>query len=479
MTNYLETSNSKPDLEEVSERALKGWIPVQASVVEGIGQKIKSGAYGNSAQMLINDLKQDVSSYLYVIRAFLDKSVIQEDRTNSNANAPFSILVPLLEGIQKTYGDDRLKNGSEFQLELLKECILASTTVEALSASFSLDKGFAYSVSSLRSLGKLLLAFNYPNEFNSAVEILNQSPGNTSLETVLTNSFGFSPGQVGAKVAQKMGLSSGVYNLLQNPTIVVQTSSSATSVHNRLNCVCGFGEEFAKAHSTLSHDVSEKSLKDIVKIIEDSIGSAGIGKIYKKSNATLSSYKSCNPKFFTSLDEDLGNGHVDPSQFSLKTELNRLARKGEVRNFNLLSEIISDFGNPTNRPLSIKKLVSELLPKEGVDAIILYTIDPVEKDLIAICKKGNPLFVKIKEASPIFGVVTNSLVKDVFDGKRSHEIEGLNANNEEVVACLAPYPAKKPYGVLYIEAKKKVINKQRLMALCDLAITLLSKLYLR
>lgn len=476
---YIYSDRAVPNstLDDIAEHSLREWIPAQVSVVRNIGIKIKTGAYGNSPSLLIEDLKQDLSTYLYIIRAFMDKSTFLEQDTNHKPGSLFNILLPLLDGIEKKYGDDRIKNASEYQIELLKESVLTSTTVEALSTSFALDKGFAYSISTLKSLGKLLLAWNYPKQFNAAVEILKSSPENTNLETVLTNFFGFSPSQLGASVAQKMGLKSGVLNLLQNPAQVIQTKSSTTSIHNRISCVCGLGEQFAMAHSTLPHNIGEKTLKEIVKTIECSIGEKGLKNIYTNYNQTLSSYANSIPNSASLIIKEENLNTSNPSNFSFKTEIMRLAQMGQVTNYKLLNEIIFDFLTPENRSFAIKKLVSDLLPGEGVDAIVLYSLDPIERELVAICKKGHPSFVKVKEACPIFGSMTNSLVQDVFDTKNHHVVEGLNSKNEDVVAHLSPYPHKKPYGVVYSEANKKKVNKARLIALNELVVAFLSKLY--
>jgi hypothetical protein len=477
MYSYSERAKPNSNLENFAEKALKGWIPAQIDVVKSIGSKIETGAYGNSPTLLIEDLKKDISTYLFIIRAFMDKSTFLDQAANQKFESSFNILIPLLESIERNYADDRIKNASEYQLELLKESILTSTTVEALSTSFSLDKGFAYSISSLKSLGKLLLAWNFPTQFNAAIEVLKASPENTSLETVLTNLFGFSPSQLGASVAQKMGFKSGVYNLLQNPSQVIQTSNSKTSIHNRLSSLCGIGEQFAMAHSTLPHNVSEKSLKEIVTTIENSIGKNGLKTIYTRYNVNLDSYSQSIPSSSSLLIDLSSVADTDPSNFSFRTEILRLANMAHITNLNLLNEIISDFLSPPNRSVAIKRLVSELLPNEGVDAIVLYTLDPVEKDLVPICKKGHPSFIKIKDACPIFGTMANSLIQDVFDSKNHHVVEGLNSKKQEIVAHLIPYPHKKPYGVIYSEAIKEKINKTRLGALNELVVTFLSKLY--
>jgi hemoglobin-like flavoprotein len=446
----LQSSVGTLHIDSVLERVSESWIPAQGKVIDEIISKMYCGFYEESPELLLSDLKRDVSTYLYTTRAFAENGY-----SIRNHKTTYPVLIPLLNEIKRKFACEDISQHARapFQMEVLHEAIMSTAVVSELSKECNIEAHTSYSVAMLRHLGRALLAWNYPKEFSHALEILNEKSIESPLDRILSNIFGFSPSSLGGKIILEMGHGKNLVRCIH------YNQTKKTPAYRQLLHICEIGEKFAMAHSTIQHPIKSKEISEVLSHITNKVGDKGIRRIYQSTSNLFQSYSKSYPEIYHSFNK------IDQKNFTKhlhgKICLTRLARAATIPNkqATALIEMVLEGSHPEKL---IKKLFHEILPSLGITSSIVFTVSPLEETLIPIFKKGAPSFIKVEDISIYAFQYKDNLIRDVFTLKKGHTARGISHDQKEKIFTTIPFPAKPPIGVLYLEAGNDLFSKKQI-----------------
>jgi hypothetical protein len=449
----LESSSGTLHIDSVLEKVSESWIPAQGKVIDEIISKIYCGFYEESPELLLSDLKKDVSTYLYSTKAFTENGY-----SIRNHKKTYPLLMPLLNEVKSKFAckDIQQHAHAQFQMEVLHEAIMSSAVVSELSKEQNIEVHTSYTIAMLRHLGRTLLAWNYPKEFTHALEILNEKSIESPLDRILSNIFGFSPSSLGGRIILKMGHENNLVRCIH------YNQSKKTPAYQKLLDICEMGEKFAMAHSTIQHPIKPKETSEVLSHISNKVGVKGITRIYQSTSNLFQSYCKSYPEIYHSYTKS------DQKEFTKnlqgKIYLTRLARAATIPNKQAMS-LIEMVLEGSHHAVLIKKLFYEILPSLKVSSSAVFTVSPLEKTLIPIFKKGSPSFIKVEDISIYETHLKDNLIRDVFTLRKSHTANGISPDKKEKIFTVTPFSLKSPIGVLYLEAENDLFSKKELINL--------------
>jgi len=475
VSGLMDSSNSMPTLntpkldaarsynkDQVFKKVTDSWIPAQTGMIDEILAKIYAGFYNNSMAVLVDDLKKDLGSYLYVCPTIVDMALKEYER-GANGQLELKTILPrvtlLLHQAKKNLRESNLEDTSDFQREIFNEAVLSAEVVAKLSPEIGLAPDSCHALASLRYIGRVLLAWNYPEEFKEALVILNTKSVEASLDTILTNIFGFSPATLGGRVTLEMGLIKDISDPVETTRHDTGSHSNPQRTLDKLRRLCRLGEAFAMAHSSIRHPIQEDKIVEAIKLLKKHHKESALATIYQRVSV-FSIAQTTNYELFVNSSEL--EGEDEPTRrISEKIELVRLSRLAGIPTEKSRPVIDSLIGNQASDKV-IKELFHFLLPEAGIVSNIVFIESPLEGSLIPIFKKGTSSFVKA--AVVTLGAYSDQkhLARDIFYQKTPWIAEGISIDGDESIFALMPIPEKKPYGVLYLEARRQDIGKDAL-----------------
>ncbi|HMO17981.1 MAG TPA: hypothetical protein PKA63_11990 [Oligoflexia bacterium] len=471
---------------QIFEKVRESWIPTQKVVVDEILAKIYAGFYEDSFSLFTQDLKKDMALYLFIYPAINTECFSDLNDYRKTGHKRFQTKLPeithLLHQAKKRFSDKKSLHDTKFQSELLKEAVLSAEIVSCLSEKCGIKSELGYLLASLKYLGRTLLAWNYPKEFSQALHIMKTKSIEASLDTILSNIFGFSPSTLAAKVALEIGLEKEVCEFIGSPsggdTSKISTSPNRKSL-DKLGKICKLGEALAMAHSTIQHPVEEQDITQVIKLIEDQLGKNALNTIYKKTASLLKEKEETN-SFLTS-GSAVKELVSEKNKITNRVELIRLAKLANLPEETAHTIIRETLDRNTTKEV-IRDIFYQMLPAQGIISSLVFVENPLEASLTPVFKKGTTSFIKASPVTLINSSINNQreqrhIIREVFYQKNCWLGEGISLDGDDSVYILAPIPDKNPIGVLYLEGKKDQISAENMEFLGKFTSKCFSYLY--
>jgi hypothetical protein len=263
----------------------RGWIPQDPDSLRSIHEKHENGEYLQSPEILINDLKKDLTLYLRAVtnlKPRLDSADSTINPMRDLKELPAAEIIELLPKSPGAYSKYRLEKGTQSQLNTLACSLLSSTATEtfasqAESTGKDISVDDALSVSLMKQLGLNLLSWNYSTLFFKILKNYKDKP--ELLDKALIQNFGFTPETLAEDYARKWNLSFNIRSSLRVPSLYHRTNS--------LYEVCEFGDLFGKSNHPTIFPNAKKEWDERTDQLKDLIGTDNTAEIKERIEMSL------------------------------------------------------------------------------------------------------------------------------------------------------------------------------------------------
>ncbi|MCB0321054.1 MAG: hypothetical protein KDD60_09020, partial [Bdellovibrionales bacterium] len=295
----MTTSNGQNSTPSPSNRSLvtackkfyDSWLPINPSTLDRIKTGLVSGAYDLDQDFFFEDLKTDIGLFAYFLREARRKCQGKLKEKGSICLAPRELLGSLTREDQiqifdtsiERITDHSMSHVSEHQAIKLRELVVSTSATEALANHNNIDGLLGFSVSSLQQIGRSLIAWNYPEVFERALQEV-EDP--IHLDEKLTLHLGFSPKLLVIALARDWGLSAEIRGAVGDSAALqsLQTqdphsSERSLSVVTMLQKIYDVGATIARAHNPELYPSAEEDWKKAKRAVETLIGPDGLKAI--------------------------------------------------------------------------------------------------------------------------------------------------------------------------------------------------------
>jgi HDOD domain len=393
-------------------RLLKTWPPSNPEVIQRIRRNLDSGAYKTNRQQLLEDLKSDVSLFLYCLRELAlrtgkpEKDQSFNEPTKLFLESDLSIFRELLYVDPSQISKYSLEEAKSFQASQLLGTVTSASVAASLSSANNIDPDNTYVCGLLRQLGLTLVAWSYPTIYRKALEGLRPDQ---SLDDELSEMLGFSPSLLGIKIARSWHLT---------PTLMVGMGDSAEEycvgseedqkrdqvVGETLARVCELGELFAAGLDPDRDKVAEPSpWHEAVKRIEKFLGEEGYKKLQARIETLSAAYIAFAPKIFQwsiASPERAERPEVPVERLFDDNVYIKHCPRVVQESLNTLYEKLKSSQEISSH---IKEIMDSLMPICGFPRGCIYLIDPQSRKLAPRLTFGDLVKSEIKPISYIGG----------------------------------------------------------------------------
>lgn len=448
-------------LERAAQRASDHWLPANPIITNKIRTGLQSGKYEANFESLLEEIKSDLSIFLYCIRESL--SLAKE----SGSLAPKSInpcellrrtgakhLQLILERATKRISTHTLLNASEQQQMRLKEVMISASTAEALAPSQSINPEAGFSAAVLRQLGMALIAWNYPTVYQRALE---RSDSTLSLESAIQDLLGFSPTLFGSFILGRWGLDIEMRSVVGRDPVSAELRSM--SQHNLLlKKICEVGEALARAQHPEYYSNAEVDWDMANKAIQVALGADGMQVVQRHIRDNCEQYRISLKAVFSDTTE------INPAaKISAFKELKALDRNPYIKGCQAslkqgLRELYSTMERQAISQHAVRVLTRELFPIAGFIGGCVYILDPASRQFAPRLSVGRVTLRTISPVSYSHYAIENDSVIRAFDCQ-APIVEHSRSNTPDAVASIsAALGSTNKIGVLYLEVPQLELN---------------------
>lgn len=372
----------------------KGWIPINNDAVDKIKRRLASKEYEGNRELLIEDLKADISLFALTIRC-LDDFIVPEQRDQH----PIALLRALdLETVRKLVFQcdgvttHRLEQATEMQQLCTRHALISCGTAQVIAGHVDHDPHAVATASMLRQLGLLLVAWNYPKTYQKALSQIAASGGN--LDEILFSYLGFAPSKLGQHLAIDWSQDPGLFvSIGTNPPPHLSTGSMTEEALGRAKEVaeiCEIGEALARVNDPTHFPAAAKEWEAVLAELTDYLGADGLDKIKDSLTKTYSSYLAVNPKlldFDTDLKKKARVSNNVVAQKLLTANAN--VKKCPAHIQELFKEVYSEVREASISIDALNVLVKNLVPRSGFIRGCVYLADAANGTLVPKLKIGD------------------------------------------------------------------------------------------
>jgi hypothetical protein len=376
------------------------WIPFNPTVLAKIRDRFESGLYLKKRYLLIEDLKGDLSLFLYFLAKLPSLS-----RVDGKQGLPAQLAALNMEACSEIFSvaSDTISKYSlasleESQAQLIRYTITCGSAAELLAEKQGEDPESAFACAIMRQLGLALIAFNYPSIYKRALaETLAKGEG--SLVESVANLIGYSPLTLGLRLLEGWYLGDDVRGVVASES-AINLNQAQSKWSRKIGKACHQGEAIAKADFSAAFPDEAKEWATILSEVEDELGSRAIDDINRRIEDRLFAYVEFNRSTFarsfdpTAYDEDTlvrerkkmleENVSVDELADELQKEFSVLYNKMQPRRVSV---------NALNH------LVAHLLPLLGFDGGCVYLYRPKDLFLVPRLRLGSASLNSYKSVS--------------------------------------------------------------------------------
>jgi len=387
-------SQSERRLERAQKHVNEYWFPPNPRLLQRIKAGLEGGAYDLDIGFLIAEIKTDFALLTYCMRELTRLLISEQIPIPQNFSFASIFKLAGLDRVKQVLvvNSERMSthsvdNISEEQALRLQEAMISASAAEVLSESSNINADLGFSCALVRQLGHTLIAWNYPSVYQRCVSSVS---GTKTLDSLLTESLGFSPQLLAHSILDEWGLQGEINQALidNNPASPQPTEGSATDIPATLKKICSIGEALARANDPEHYPSAEKDWESVKLALQENLGYQGIKLIQEKVKLNCENYVSLMPEMFgrcdninpdTQINEFLENSLLRNNQF-VRHCPPRLRKR--FKNFYTLVKP----GEIAREALAF--LIKEIIPFAGFNGGYIYTLDPTTMQLVPRTKIG-------------------------------------------------------------------------------------------
>lgn len=371
------------------------WFPVNPDVLGRIRADLDAGAYNDDTGSLFADVRQDFSLFLYCLRELTGMlraigATIPANPRELFHTAGLDRLKAVLAIDEQSISLHRINSMSPLQRSRFEEALLSASTAQALAEAHHLDGSACFSAALLRQLGLTLIAWNYPNVYERAVQSLGEIG---DLDLAITKILGYSPCLLAVRILENWGLHAELMSALdpmapdwfESDTLVGATAAPTFA------SICTVAEALARANHPDLYPTAEHDWNRARAVITRELGPDGLRVVRSIFLENCAGYVGLFSSVFR------GGTMLDPEyrQFSHRHAglLNRNPYITQCRPH--LEKRLTAFYEELARSsdisqLQITALAHEIIPSAGFTGGRVYTIDPGLSKLVPQLSFGQP-----------------------------------------------------------------------------------------
>jgi hypothetical protein len=307
---------------DLAKTSLKEWLPINCDRHQSLLSLVNSGEYDGKEGVLFNDLRADVSLLLHCLRTILGDAELRpkdkkpEDLLTSFDNLVISDYQRLLEINYSEITNHQLSATLKPQARMLRQAVIAATAAGVMTARAGISPSFSVSLSLLRYLPLLLLAWNFPSAYARAQDQQGEGFGGIifNLERVLNISMieysfaifkGLKLNDFICSLALE-GILTGAQGLPPSfKPLDLRKKNSANDVRNEVRFVehclrsCQLGEAIARLSEPQYYPVAGEEWKIIEAEVVSNLGRHGLTLLNQKTEEMCSCYLESFPEIFS------------------------------------------------------------------------------------------------------------------------------------------------------------------------------------
>lgn len=345
-----------------------------------------------------------------------------------------------------------LESSKSYQIDRLKESLLALVATKTLCESGTIDPDLGVEVSLFRQLGYLLVAWNYPTIYQAAAS---SSSATHNLDDNLVKALGFSPSSLAVSLAEKWGLGKVFQQSAQGyEQEMLLAPNETNSVAQSISKLCSIGEKLARANNPELYPNALHEWEDAKVAIEQALGKEGLAMI-DQAMAT-----ECEELFINSPFIFKAGTLLNLEQKLQTIESRKTAERNPYLNCCddvLKSELLSIYdliaaGERAEKTVGI--LLRKILPHAGFCSSALFTLEPGTKKLALQLKAGE---IKLRQGQNLQELKHREMQDIVPLAFHSPDVLSNNGIQKghfkpSMPACLATFfGCSQRFGVFYVE----------------------------
>ncbi len=438
--------------------------------------KFKSGAYEKNRDEFTKDIKSDFSLFAHFLR-----SLGKLTQHSMRDTPPLELVDKLeLENLRKVLeeADEHLSYHTfdprmKPQMARVKQMLVAGSVAEALGEKEGFESDTVLSCSIARQLGMMLVAFNYPRIYTQALQSL--KPGSDDLEKNLKRTLGFSPTQLGVKLAlgwstnPEVKISTGQEELVDadtDPLMVYRNSDEAHQRGEQLRKICEISDTVAQLTDTDHFPASAGRWNTVLIDLKRRLGTDALQIVEQRLNALSGSYAKLNTDIFDFSISPEESVRATNSQYSQKLfEENSFLKKVESEVRDRFKQVYDRIvmGQVSTDGLTV--LVGEVIPSAGFVKGCVFLADANHRHLVPMLRIGRAQLSEFKALNiEDSGKVSHPAV-DALHVSTPIRQEGVVVSGEVVSHITGSFGNSSKTGVLYLQMSKALAESDRELSL--------------
>jgi hypothetical protein len=424
------------------------WFPASPELLEKIRRGLEKREY-QSPDALFDDVKGDLSLFLFSWKE-LAARFRNEDR--DVPESPLDLYRQAGEQMLRDVFQTPIRNISEHSLRAIngaqsqrfRETLVSASTAEVLSQESGIGSDEAYGAGVLRQLGLVLISFNYPTVYESAIAGLQSGH---SLDESLAKELGFTPSLLAFHLMRKWGLGEN-YEEVVRAFGAKPGSEKVGAAALTVSKLCEVGEALARANHPEVYPSAAHDWSYAKEHIEKSLGKRGLATVRKQLKENTKAYVKEAPAIFR------GAALLDPEM--------AIARRWDEDHYRK-NPFLAHCRDPFRRTMCdvyarlrgvstprecLGSLVKDALPQAGFTGLCIYTIDPTTKLFLPQLKVGA---LRLRDPHPVSFQEKSDPITIAF-GTSVPLIEHVRKSDDEHITYLTwLLGVSNRAGVLYAE----------------------------
>ncbi|RMG43546.1 MAG: HDOD domain-containing protein [Candidatus Dadabacteria bacterium] len=456
------SSKLNRQLKLACERVNSAWLPVNQEVLKLIRERLADDYYHQDRARLINDLKKDVSLFLYALR---ELTRILNEKGCNNASLPADLFKTasiddfkqILSVPADWISQHHLSDMNEAQGQQIQNTVVSATVAQELGKSFYVDSTTTFSCSLLRQLGLTLIAWNYPTIYERALKKL--KPGER-IDLYLSRILGFSPSLLGLTIAREWNLSPLVRKVMGDKKVSAEELSKTDDITDTLSKVCKIGEVFARMSDPRVPEVSHEEWQKASQVIQEKLGPAGFKLLENKIAEQLKSYASVAPDMLRCAPPESPTGPPKEARRAYLYQRNRYITRCPPLLQEQLKELYRNLDSQAVSRENVNFLIKEVIPATGFSRGCIYLIDIDTKVLMPRLAIGDSRLIDYKPVAYSQVHADFNPVLAAYKSKTAVMEEQVELDGRIVSYIAGVIGETQRAGVLYLEISDDLLNGQ-------------------
>lgn len=382
---------------ELSTTALRGWMPVSGKALFDLQVQIASGTFEGREDRLLQELHCDVGLYLSLLF-----NVLLDGRLRPEDSSPESLLSALEKlGIEEMgnllqlspvdVSEHSLETMNKHQAKILKFSIVSAGAAVLMAERAGVEPGMAYSLSMLRNLNLVLLAWNFPSAFSRASDAHYLGMG--TLGENIQRILNFSLLEFTFASIKRLRLGDRLNALILNPgaSSISGSGESSADINNGARKgefeqavrFCEIGEVLARLADPENYPSVAAEWELVKKEVKYFLGKHGVALLNQRLESATKCYHSEWPEIFKRDIEVDRDCQISVNQYNIH-RFNRATHELDLseEDKDRFLGVYRCMGYQSVSKQALDVLFRELLPELGFEWGCFYVLDSEKEILI-------------------------------------------------------------------------------------------------